>query len=289
MNLRNTTSTVILAAIAGFAFATASSKAGDISISTTAPTADAMDVSNYETPTATQKWFHDVEHDAGQTFTPTADGFLQSFTVYLSSKNENDAGNENVDIRFGTISRPGEVFTFTDVYSENAVMAPSPEGDWAADDYITFTFETPQAVSAGVEYGVITDAQEMGGWQQGGIPYRHRTRNTYAGGVMINRGGESANADLVFHADIVATIVGDIPLTLAITSVTSPSIGFDLTWPTQDGRLYRIWSTADLSEAPADWDLIEGDIAASGTGTNSKNVTPVEPVLFYAVEEYPTP
>jgi len=198
-----TTLPLALAAIAGLAL---TANAATISIGTTAPTVDAMDVSNYGTPTGTQKWFHDVEHDAGQTFTPTTSGLLNSFTIYLSSQNNNDAGNEWVDLRFGTISRPGGVFSFTDVYSEPALMDPSPGGDWAAEDYVTFTFNTPQAVTAGVEYGIITDAQEMGGWQTpaGGIPYRHRTGNDYAGGVMINRGGESAGSDLVFHADITA-------------------------------------------------------------------------------------
>ena len=174
MNRRNTAPTCLLAAIAGFAVATATSKAAGISISDTAPTVDGLDESNYATPTATQKWFSDIEHDAGQTFTPTADGLLRSFTIYLSSGNPNDAGDENVDVRFGTISRPGGVFTFTDVYTENAVMAPSAGGDWAAGDYITFTFDTPQPVTAGIEYGIITDAQKMGTWQLG-IPYRHRS------------------------------------------------------------------------------------------------------------------
>ena len=85
---------------------------------------------------------------------------------------------------------------------ETAAMAPSPGGDWAADDYVTFTYDTPQAVTAGVEYGIITDAQAMGAWQQG-IPYRHTTGNTYAGGSLINRGGEITNNDLYFHVGII--------------------------------------------------------------------------------------
>jgi hypothetical protein len=57
---------------------------------------------------------------------------LNSFTIHLSSKKLNDGETENVDIRLGTISRPEGVFTFTEIYSENAVMAPSPEADCAA-------------------------------------------------------------------------------------------------------------------------------------------------------------
>ncbi len=77
---------------------------------------------------------------------------------------------------------------------------------------------------------------------------------------------------------------GDGSLSLTIASATSPDAGFDLTWPSQDGKLYKVWSTPDLSEALVDWDLVEGEIAASGTGTNTKNVTPDEAVLFYRVE-----
>ena len=197
--------------ITAFAAATAAlvitGTAASISISTTAPTTNAgLDEWNYAAPTGTQKWFHDVEHDAGQTFTPTTSGMLNSFTIYLSQQNNNDAGDENVDFRFGTITRPLGEFTFNQTYVENAALAPSPGGDWAANDYITFTLVTPQAVTAGVEYGVITDAIKMGGWQTpgGGIPYRHTTGNAYGAGVMINRGGENASRDIVFHADITA-------------------------------------------------------------------------------------
>jgi hypothetical protein len=47
MNLKNTDPTFLLAAIAGFAVATASINAGEISISTTAPTANGDDIWNY--------------------------------------------------------------------------------------------------------------------------------------------------------------------------------------------------------------------------------------------------
>ena len=202
MRLKNKAYTFLLATIGSLAGITTSTQAGEVSINATAPTVDAMDESNYAAPTGAQKWFNDIERDAGQTFTPTTDGLLESFTIYLSSGNPNDGGSESVDLRFGTISRPEGVFTFTDVYSEAIDMAPSPEGDWLADDYITFTFDTPQPVTAGVEYGIITEALSMGSWQQG-IPYRHRSGNTYAGGVLINRGSESTNSDLIFHANII--------------------------------------------------------------------------------------
>src|SRR6056297_3096101 len=88
-----------LAALVGFAVPAG---AATITTSTTAPEAGPLDISNEAAPTARQKWFSDIEHDAGQTFTPTSDGLLVSFTVWLSSANPNDGGNENVDLRLGT-------------------------------------------------------------------------------------------------------------------------------------------------------------------------------------------
>ena len=285
MNHKNTAPTLLLAAIAGFAVARASVNAGEISISTTAPTVDGYDIANYAAPTATQKWFHDIEHDAGQTFTPTEDGLLNSFTVYLASKNLNDAGSENVDLRLGIISRPGGVFTFTDVYSENAVMAASPEGDWAAEDYITFTFDTPQAVSAGVEYGIITDAQSMGSWRNGGIPYRHRTGNDYAGGVLINRGRESARSDLVFHIDI-GPDVAAAPFAITEIDYGSDLNTVTLTWRNSGADSYSAKFSLDMTNW--DSDLDDGITAESDENpedTDHITVTfPLEGVLGDAEE-----
>jgi hypothetical protein len=76
---------------------------------------------------------------------------------------------------------------------------------------------------------------------------------------------------------------------LTITAAISPNTGYDLSWPSQDGMVYNVRSTTDLSEALVDWDLVEGDIPASGTGTNTKNVNPPESRLFFVVEEFPAP
>jgi len=200
MNTQNRS--LVLLAIAGVAMATFSltAVAGTLSISTTAPTVDGLDIANLAAGTATQKWFDDVEHDAGQTFTTTVAGKLNSFTIHLSAGQEVDT-NESIFLRLGTITRPGGVFTFTDIYQETIAWNDTTSADWLANDYITFSYDTPQTLAAGVEYGVITDGQSFGAWQNG-IPYRHRTGDVLAGGSLINRGGETAGSDLVFHADI---------------------------------------------------------------------------------------
>ena len=186
----------IVVMLLSVAVLSATASAAGITTSTTAPTVDALDESNLVAGTGKLKWFHDIEHDAGQTFTPSANLQLNSFTIQLFAGNE-DEGGESVKVRLGTITRPGDVFTFTDIYSETANL----NGDWFADDYITFTLDTPQALTGGIEYGVILDAQAMGDWHVG-IPYLNLGGNGYAGGHAIGR-GSPRNDDLVFHADLV--------------------------------------------------------------------------------------
>jgi hypothetical protein len=216
MTTRNRT--LLNLAVLGLTLAAATlattANAASVTNSATPPSVDSDDIANMGPGAATQKWFHDIEHDAGQTFTPTADLQLNSFSVQLSSRNDNDADpNEWVLLRLGTITRPGGEFTFTDFYTEDAYQTT----DWAAGDWLTFTFDTPQVLTAGVEYGVITDAQQMGSWRDGGIPYRHRTGNDYAGGHMINRGGASTGSDLVFVADLSEPVPE--PSTIALASL----------------------------------------------------------------------
>ena len=182
----------------------ASANAAVVTLSTTAPTVDATDESNLVATTGDLKWFDDVEHDAGQTFTPSANLTLDAFTVQTNRDNADDAP-DSVLLRLGTITRPGDVFTFTDIYSEAAPIG----ADMFAGDYITFSLDVPQALTGGVEYGVIVDAQAMGDWHVG-IPYLALGGTGYAGGNAIGR-GDARPDDLVFHANLVPE-----PATLAL-------------------------------------------------------------------------
>ena len=168
-----------------------------VTTSTTPPFVGGYSESNLVPATGNPlKWYSGVEHDAGQTFTPSAETLFKSFTIHLNGSNPNDGADEWVLVRLGTITRPGDVFTFTDFYSEEAHW----DMDWFADDYVTFTFDVPQVLNAGVEYGIILDAQAMGAWQQG-IPYI-KTAPGYPGGHAIARGApvQSNVGDMVFHA-----------------------------------------------------------------------------------------
>ena len=79
-----------------------------------------------------------------------------------------------------------------------------------------------------------------------------------------------------------------VPLVLGIASAVDPETGFDLEWPSKDGKFYRIRSNATLDTAPATWTVVLEDIASDGE-TTSINVTPTETKLFYVVEEYDAP
>ncbi len=186
---------LMLLAVA-MAFIAGAANAAVVTISTTAPNVTSGDESNLVAITGRHKWFHDIEHDAGQTFTPSANLTLDAFTIQLESPNEADANPESLNFRLGTITRPEGVFTFTDIYTEAATWTV----DMVAGDYATFTLDTPQAVTGGVEYGVILDAQSMGNWQNG-IPYMAIGGSGYAGGNAIGR-GSARNDDLVFHANL---------------------------------------------------------------------------------------
>ena len=211
MNTRFTFALICVAAFAAvLAISAGPAGAAMVSVSTAAPTVDATDEANLGAQAGTLKWFDDIEHDAGQTFTPSADLTLKSFTVRLGQGNAGDANpDEFLNLRLGTVTGSGDSFTFTDIYAEEAHWTM----DWAAGDYITFTLDTPQAVTSGTQYGVILDAQRFGSWSVG-IPYLSQTGNTYAGGAMINRGGSDGTNDLAFHADLVPE-----PATLALLGI----------------------------------------------------------------------
>jgi hypothetical protein len=59
-------------ALFAFAAVTGGASAATVLTSTTAPTVDGLDEANLVTGTGRLKWFDDVEHDAGQTFTPAS-------------------------------------------------------------------------------------------------------------------------------------------------------------------------------------------------------------------------
>lgn len=78
------------------------------------------------------------------------------------------------------------------------------------------------------------------------------------------------------------------PFSLTITPATAPATGFDLAWVSQAGNFYNLRTSTDLAGPIANWDLVEGNIAATPP-TNAFQVAPTDASRFYAVEEFAAP
>lgn len=76
---------------------------------------------------------------------------------------------------------------------------------------------------------------------------------------------------------------------VATIKSNEPSSRFQLSWPSQTEMLYTVRSSPDLSVDFSTWTIVQDNIPASGTGTNTLDVDPVDNRLFYRVEESPTP
>ena len=116
--------------------------------------------------------------------------------------------------------------------------------------------------------------------------------NANNGGRTWNRFQSNTTARLAVYALSEVLTIGTgtpvAPLVLTISQVADPGTGFDLSWPSRDGRLYRIRSSATLDSAPITWDVVQEDIPSDGE-TTSLTLTPSETRLFYVVEEYTAP
>ena len=116
--------------------------------------------------------------------------------------------------------------------------------------------------------------------------------NANNGGRTWNRFQSNTTARLAVYALSEVLTIGTgtpvAPLVLTISQVADPGTGFDLSWPSRDGRLYRIRSSATLDSAPITWDVVQEDIPSDGE-TTSLTLTPGETRLFYVVEEYTAP
>lgn len=116
--------------------------------------------------------------------------------------------------------------------------------------------------------------------------------NANNGGRTWNRFQSETTATLSVYALSEVLTVGpgtpDVPFVINITKAVAPGTGFDLAWPSKEGRAYRVRSSATLETDPSTWDIVVEDIPSAGA-TTTVNVTPAEVKLFYVVEEYLAP
>jgi len=252
-----------------FILVAGSAHAATMTSSPTAPTIDGEDIASYGTPTTTgwpteDKWWADRADTfgtpgktCGQTFTTgSAAVILNAFTFQIKHATE---PTKEYAIRVGEVSGT----TFTEIASESATQSAAT----AADDYWTWTLDSPVTLSANTAYGVdVGLLSSTSGWQTG-IPYMYRTADEYPGGSRFRSGTEGygvgndtmdqMSADRVFHLDLVPDVV---PVWDADTLTPDAQDGDGL-WRNGQSN----WWDADGAEN-VPWDDTKQYVAIFGSG-----------------------
>ncbi|MFN3166085.1 MAG: PEP-CTERM sorting domain-containing protein [Phycisphaeraceae bacterium] len=181
----------------------AAAPAGAVTVSSSgvAPTVDQGDIANLAVYSGGNLIWTDRDTQ-GQTFTTGGDwSLLNAVTIQLGAT----LGWKDYLFRFGTVDGISGN-TFNPTTSETVRFDP----DFVADDYLTFTFDSPVLLQPNTVYGFdVGVAASQDGWQSG-IPSVRTTGDLYLGGRGFDAGRPSNpgtalslhNNDKVFHADI---------------------------------------------------------------------------------------
>ena len=265
-------SLILPALLAGFSSV---SFAGTLSVSGSAPAVDGEDIAN-PNPGSASDAGGDQGHIwsnrplQGQTFTTggLAGGYLLK-SVTLQNLNNNIGSSAVFTVRVGTVL--GTVFSV--VQSESTTNSVS----YSPNDYITFTFTTPIALSPNTVYGFDWDATGSG------FVTTNLPDASYAGGVGFSNGGggtpnDSAlvfrTVDRIFHADLDGVApngVADIA-NLAATAITADSAqlnGEVLDIGDTDPSIIIRWGDEDGGGNTGAWDHADALPGTQGVGNFS--------------------
>ncbi|NNM30820.1 MAG: hypothetical protein HKO57_14975 [Akkermansiaceae bacterium] len=196
-----------LAAIAAFAFTATAANAATMSASPDAPPVTGEDIASYGSVTGTDKWWAENNAGAGsakgQTFTTGNVNVRLKAITYQVTSTQQAQPTKTYAIRVGTFSGTD----FTEIHSETATQTFA----WNGGEYMTWTFDTPQLLSANTQYGIdIGMTSSTSAWQTG-IPYLNMGGNDFAGGQRYTSGqfgvGDAemhfdAGRDRIFHLDL---------------------------------------------------------------------------------------
>lgn len=85
---------------------------------------------------------------------------------------------------------------------------------------------------------------------------------------------------------VVSGTVINAPVEIVLTITRANAEAYDVSWPSQSNRVYKLWSSPDLMLDISAWNLVEEGIFATPP-TNTVRVTPPQTVLksYYRVEE----
>lgn len=170
-------------------------------------------------------------------------------------------------------------------------MIFSPYLNEDGEELVEFVFGTEIATgsssSGGIAADPLGDPNEDGARLTVGASQANNT-----GRVWIRFGNRNPASDYSFYAlsEPLTVVIGGakVPFALSIAPATLPSVGYNLGWPSKDGKLYRLRSSPSLETAPQTWNIVEEDILPT-VPENVYNIELVDSKLFYILEEYSAP
>jgi len=199
--------------LAALSLATSASAA--VVVSSTTPTVDGGDVALITTTdlnSSGTKIYADANNNFGQSFTTGSNvaGYtITGFSFQVRTASSAPPGTKTFSIRVGGIGGI-DGLDFTTLSNETGHVQ---SGDWAAEDWWTFTFDTPVTLAADTLYGVDGEMTAASASHTTGIPYfRFASGSQYADGSKYSRAdgdpavisSTSATLDSVFHVNMTA-------------------------------------------------------------------------------------
>lgn len=104
----------------------------------------------------------------------------------------------------------------------------------------------------------------------------------------VSFGGGRYFADELRIATTFSEVIGEVAGPAFRLAITRNAPNLDFTWNSQPGKLYRLWSSPNLSSpAPTGWTMVQQDLPANPA--TLQIAQPANLKLFYVLEEYPAP
>lgn len=192
-------------------FAAASSHAATVTVLGSAPTVDGADIANLNAAGLVSSDLLNGDRGyAGQTFTTGSNpaGYTLNSVSFYQTRSVGTTGGR-FRARLGTLSGSDITTFYTDETADEANSAYTLSGN--GDDWIQYTFTTPQTLAANTTYTLDLGRGDGGNY----IGWGESTGTDYSGGISYRTGGTynsgptnpiitDSGVDRIFHLDIAA-------------------------------------------------------------------------------------
>jgi Peptidase M60, enhancin and enhancin-like/N-terminal domain of M60-like peptidases len=199
--------------------ALATTHAGTVSVSSSAPAVNGFDIANLGTRTGSDKFWAESGTAAGaahgQTFqTISAPTWLRAVTYRTTPGNEADPTKTYV-VRVGKVTGTSFAQVHTETFTQSI--------QWGSEQYMTWTFTAPVLLDGDTTYGVDVGMTSSTSTWQTGIPYLSVTADNYLGGQFYSSGGASPG---VGNNTLSFTVTSDRHFHLNIDAPTGTPLAF---------------------------------------------------------------